>query len=85
MSVPAELERAREAGKTVRVHRQDGEVLVAQVLRCGELELVYAVLTSSHPERYAVCDSTGFTLAIAEIERIQVLDQAPPRWRARLE
>ena len=57
--------------------------LLAERLR--EQELVYAVLTSSHPERYAVCDSTGFTLAIEEIERIQVLDQAPPRWRARLE
>lgn len=85
MSVNAELRRAHEAGKTVRLHRQDGEVLVAQVLRCGEQELVYAVLQSSHPERYAVCDSTGFTLPIAEIERVQVLDRAPPRWRARLE
>ncbi len=85
MSVPAELLRAREAGKVVRLHRRDGEVLVAQVLGLGEDELVCAVLTSSHPERYAVCDSTGFCLALEEITRIQVLDQPPPRFRARLD
>jgi hypothetical protein len=85
VSVPNELIRAREAGKPVRVHRLDGEVLVAQVLRCEDGELLYAVLTSSRPERYAVCDSTGFTLDLAEIERVQVLEQPPPRWRARLE
>ena len=85
MAVPLELLQARDAGRAVRVHRRDGEVLVAQVLHCDADELVYAVLTSSRPERYAVCDSTGFTLAIDEIERIQVLDRAPLRRRARLE
>ncbi len=85
MSVPNELRRDRDSGKPVRVHRQDGEVLVAKVLHCEDRELVYAVLTSSRPERYAVCDSTGFRLALDEIERVQVLERPPPRWRARLE
>jgi hypothetical protein len=36
---------------------------------------VYTVLSSSRPERYAVCDSTGFVIPISEIERARLLEE----------
>ena len=75
MHVPSEIVRASETGQPVRVHTREGEVLVARVLRFDESELVYSVLTSSRPERYAVCDSTGFVLAISEIEKVRLLEE----------
>ena len=75
MHVPHEIVRACETGQPVRVHTSEGEVLVARILRFDETELVYAVLTSSRPERYAVCDSTGFVLAISEIEKVRLLEE----------
>lgn len=75
MYVPPEIVRARETGQPVRVHTSDGEVLVARVLGYNEMELVYTVLTSSRPERYAVCDSTGFVIPISEIEWARLLEE----------
>jgi len=68
--------RAFETGRSVRLHARDGEVLVARILGFDELELRFAVVTSSRPERYAVCDSTGFLRRFDELERAVVLD--PP-------
>jgi len=82
MHVPHEIVRASETGQPVRVHTSAGEVLVARVLRYDETELVYAVLSSSRPERYAVCDSTGFVIAVSEIERVQLLEE-PRRSRSK--
>jgi hypothetical protein len=73
MSVPREVVRASETGQPVRIHKTDGEVLVARVLRYDSEEVVCAVLTSSRPERYAVCDSTGFTISHSRIERVRLL------------
>jgi hypothetical protein len=66
--------RAFETGRSVRLHARDGEVLVARILAFDELELRFAVVTSSRPERYAVCDSTGFLRRFDELERAVVLD-----------
>ena len=63
------IARALESGKPVRLHTQDGEVLVARILSYDEQEICFAVVMSSRPERYAVCDSTGFRRAWHEIER----------------
>ncbi len=84
MHVPHEIVRACETGQPVRVHTSEGEVLVARVLSFDETEFVYAVLTSSRPERYAVCDSTGFVLAISEIEKVRLLEE-PRRSRRKRE
>ena len=82
MDVPPEIVRARETGQPVRVHTSDGEVIVARVLGYNERMLVYTVLSSSRPERYAVCDSTGFVIPISEIERARLLEE-PRRSRQR--
>ena len=77
---------AHREGKAVRIQRRDGEELVVRVLHHDVQTLVYAVYTSTHPERYAVCDSTGFTVPLAEIERVQMLrnpDGPAPRKRRR--
>jgi len=60
---------ALETGELVRLHADDGEVLVARILSFDEHEICFTVATSSRPERYAVCDSTGFRRAWHEIER----------------
>lgn len=82
MAVPTEIAEAHRSGQAVRLHRRDGEVLVLRVLSYDEQELEYAVYTSTHPERYAVCDSTGFILPLGEIERVQLLERPPVRRRA---
>jgi hypothetical protein len=71
------LARALETRTPVRVYTADGEVLVAQVLSWDGADLVYAPLRSSRPERYAVCDATGFSLPVASICRVQLLDGRP--------
>ncbi len=76
MSVPEEIVTAAGSGQPVRVHTRDGEVLVARVLQFDERELRYLVLTSSRPERYGVCDSTGFALPMNELQKV-VLLKAP--------
>lgn len=74
------IARALETGQPVRLHAQDGEVLVARILSYDDLEVCFAVVTSSRPERYAVCDSTGFRRAWHEIERA-VLVSGPRKQR----
>ena len=71
--VATDLERAAETGQPIRIHTADGEVLVARVLNCDETELVYTVITSSRPERYAVCDAIGFSIPRHAIEATQLL------------
>ncbi len=73
MSVPEEIVTAAGSGQPIRLHTRDGEVLVARVLQFDERELRYLVLTSSRPERYAVCDSTGFPLPIDELQMVVLL------------
>jgi len=63
------IARALETGQPVRLHAEDGEVLVARILSFDDDEIRFTVITSSRPERYAVCDSTGFRRAWHEIER----------------
>ena len=60
---------ALQAGCPVRLHTRDGEVLVARILDTDERGIRFAVVTSSRPERYGVCDSTGFLRGWDEIER----------------
>ncbi len=63
------IARALETGQPVRLHVSDGEVLVAKILSCDDQEICFAVVSSSRPERYAICDSTGFRRSWSEIER----------------
>jgi len=63
------IARALESGQPVRLHASDGEVLVARILAFDDEEISFAVITSSRPERYAICDSTGFRRPWHEIER----------------
>ena len=63
------IARALETGQPVRLHATDGEVLVARILSTDDEEICFAVVTSSRPERYAICDSTGFRRPWCEIER----------------
>jgi hypothetical protein len=81
--VEDELAEAFERGKPVRIHALDGEVLVARVLELDREGVRFAVVTSSRPERYAVCDSTGFVLRFDELERAVVLESEPRAPRAR--
>ena len=77
MPVLSELESARDTGAAVRLHTVDGEVVIAQVISLHPDELVYAPITSSRPERYAVCDSTGFSLALDDIQRAELVKGQP--------
>jgi hypothetical protein len=67
----------------LRLHTEDGEVLVARVLHFDDAELVYVPVESSRPERYAVCDSTGFTIPLRSIRRAQILRGRPRPLRQR--
>ena len=73
--VAREVVQASQTGQPVRIHKTDGEVLVARVLAFDENEVVCAVLTSSRPENYAVCDSTGFAIEYSRIEQIRLLQE----------
>ncbi len=77
-TIPDTIRQASQSGRPVRLHTCAGEVLVAHVLDCDGAELRYTVVHSSQPERYAVCDSTGFCLRFEEVERARLLskDQA---------
>ncbi len=77
MTVFEGIAAAAKAGGTVRLHVEDGEVVVARVLEYDEERVVYAPVTSSRPERYAVCDSVGFEVPLAAIVRATPL--APDR------
>lgn len=74
-----EVVRAFESGRDLRLHARDGEVLVARVLAFDDVEVRFAVITSSRPERYAVCDSTGAVLRFDELERAVVLEPRAER------
>jgi hypothetical protein len=63
------IARALEQDRPVRLHARDGEVLVARILSFDEREVRFAVLRSTRPERYAVCDSTGVQRRWDELER----------------
>lgn len=78
MQVQEALASAQRSGQQVRIHTHTGEVLVAHVLALSDRELRYAVITSSRPERYAVCDSTGFLLPLEGIARVQRLAPVDP-------
>lgn len=71
--VERDLLHAADTGQPIRIHTADGEVIVARVLNCDRVELVYAVITSSRPERYAVCDAVGFSIRCDAVERTQLL------------
>jgi hypothetical protein len=73
------IARALETGQPVRLHAEDGEVLVARILSYDEEEIRFTVISSSRPERYAVCDSTGFRRAWHEIERAVLLSSREQR------
>ncbi len=77
MSVPDEIVTAADSGQPIRIHTRAGEVLVARVLQFDERELRYLVLTSSRPERYGICDSTGFALPIDELQKVVLLKPPP--------
>jgi hypothetical protein len=68
---------AVKAGGRVRLHVEDGEVVVARVLEFDCERVVYAPVTSSRPERYASCDAVGFEVPLAAILRATPL--APER------
>jgi len=77
------LAQAFERGRPARIHARDGEVLVARVLELDGESVRFAVVTSSRPERYAVCDSTGFVRRFDERERAVVLESDPRARRTR--
>ena len=64
---------AARTGATVRLHIADGEVLVAHILSHDPEGVVYRVVTSSRPEKYAVCDATGFAVPLDAIRRASLL------------
>ena len=64
---------AVRTGTPVRMHIADGEVVVARILGQDSDQVLYVAVTSSRPEKYAVCDSTGFTVPFREIDRVQLL------------
>ena len=72
-SVAQDLLRAADTGQPIRIHTADGEVIVARTLNCDDEELVYAVITSSRPERYAVCDSVGFSIPRHAVHKTRLL------------
>jgi hypothetical protein len=73
------IARALETGAPVRLHLRDGEVLVARILSYDEDEIRFAVVHSSRPERYGVCDSTGFRRAWDELERAALVSARKQR------
>ena len=76
MSVAADFERAAESGQPLRVHLIDGEVAVVRVRHLEGVEVTFDVLRSSRPERYAFCDSLGYQLEIASVERTKLLTES---------
>lgn len=67
------LREAARTGASVRLHIADGEVLVAHIVDPGPEEVVYRVVTSSRPEKYAFCDATGFSVPREAIDRASLL------------
>ncbi len=75
VAIQEQLDRAARNARPVRLHTRDGEVLVARLLEHDALRLRCVVLTSSRPENYAVCDSTGHELALDALERVTLLTE----------
>ena len=73
------IARALERGQPVRLHARDGEVVVARILSFDERAVRFAVLRSTQPERYAVCDSTGVQRRWDELERAVLVSAREPR------
>jgi hypothetical protein len=67
------IESAQRERRGLRLHLHDGEVVTLRVLDWDGAAVLYAPLTSSHPERYAVCDSTGYSVPLDAIERAQLM------------
>jgi hypothetical protein len=67
------LAESARTGTPARLHIADGEVIVARILEHGPTEVVYAVITSSRPEKYAVCDATGFIVPLDAIRSAVLL------------
>ena len=65
----AVIQEAARTGRAVRLHIVDGEVLVARIMDPGPAEVVYAVVTSSRPEKYAFCDATGFAVPLDAVQK----------------
>jgi hypothetical protein len=68
------ISEAARTGGSVRLHLEDGEVVVARILDPGPDEVVYVPEHSSRPEKYAVCDATGFSVpsdAILEVSPVR--------------
>ncbi len=78
MDVLVELLEAVRSGRTVRVHTDD-EVAVVRVLRVADGRVLYEPVTSSRPERYAVCDAAGFELSLAAVRRVSRVAARPRR------
>lgn len=71
-----EVATALQTGRPVRLHLHDGEVVVARILEFDAEELRFAPIQSSRPERYAVCDSTGFVVSFADVERAVLVSES---------
>jgi hypothetical protein len=56
-------------------------VVVARILQHNPREVMYAVVTSSRPEKYALCDATGFIIPLDAIQKASVL-WGPSRGRS---
>jgi hypothetical protein len=78
------LEESARTGTPVRLHIADGEVAVARILEPGPREVVYAVITSSRPEKYALCDATGFVVPLDAIRSVVLLRPSPRRGRGKV-
>jgi hypothetical protein len=76
VTVLERIAEAAKAGGPVRLHVEDGEVVVVRVLEYDERRVRYAPVTSSRPERYAACDAVGFEIPIAAILRATPLRPA---------
>lgn len=83
MTVLEGIAAAAKAGGTVRMHIEDGEVVVARVLEYDERRVLYAPVSSSRPERYATCDAVGFEMPLAAIRRATPLEPARRERRPR--
>jgi hypothetical protein len=67
------LRESVRTGTPVRLHIADGEVVVARILEQGPQEVVYTPVTSSRPEKYALCDATGFAVPLEAIRKAALL------------
>ena len=57
----------------VSVYSSAGYSVLARILELARGQFRYVALTSSHPERYGVCDSMGFERGLADVDRVTLL------------